>query len=75
MMSELSDLAGICCILKQNNFGIAVLPDPFSKGLAHARLCKWLARANNRFSAAFILGVSVGTYSQSVFVGIAIHKN
>ena len=23
---------------RQNNFGIAVLPDPFSKGLAHARL-------------------------------------
>ena len=23
---------------KQNNSGIAVLPDPFSKGLAHARL-------------------------------------
>ena len=25
---------------KQNNFGIAVLPDPFSKGLAHVRLCR-----------------------------------
>ena len=23
---------------RQNNFGIAVLPDPFSKGLVHARL-------------------------------------
>ena len=31
---------------RQNNFGIAVLPDPFSKGLAHARLPTVCSKSN-----------------------------
>ena len=31
---------------RQNNFGIAVLPDPFSKGLAHVRLPTVCSKSN-----------------------------
>ena len=39
LVTMLNDVRVIrSCRNLQNNFGIAVLPDPFSKGLAHARL-------------------------------------
>ena len=39
---------------RQNNFGIAVLPDPFSKGLAGARLIE-VGMAKSKLVASWLL--------------------
>ena len=54
---------------RQNNFGIAVLPDPFSKGLAHARL---LAHSSRLYACLAVNLVQNCTTTSSV-CGLEVH--